>query len=62
MTHITSDQIIKEQTIPYTESTSKVNMEKTREVYCPYCNKYAITALLGPKCSICKHEMLTVIK
>lgn len=61
MTHITTSQIIKELTIPYSESTSEINLEKSREVYCPYCNKYANTALLGPKCSICKHEMITVI-
>lgn len=61
MTHIHSKDIIKQYTIPYTDSLAKINTEKTREVYCPYCNKYATTHIPAPKCSICKHDMQTVI-
>lgn len=61
MTHIQDKDIVKLLTIPYTDSLSKINNEKTREIYCPYCNRYANTHLPAPKCSICKHDMISVI-
>jgi hypothetical protein len=44
------------------ESQYLVNIEKERLVECKYCKRQVMTYINAPKCMICKHEMITVIK
>lgn len=32
-----------------------------RELYCPHCKIYTRSSLVTPKCSACKHDLITVV-
>lgn len=38
------------------------NKERKREVECKYCQRVVMTYMRAPKCMICGHDMITVVK
>ncbi len=52
-----------EELMIYSElKQDNVNTERQKEVECKQCKRVVQTWMRAPKCMICKHEMLTVIK
>lgn len=43
-------------------SQENCNKERERLVECKNCKRVVSTYMRAPKCMICKHEMITVIK
>jgi len=43
-------------------SQENTNKERERQVECKYCKRVVMTWMRAPKCLICKHELITVVK
>lgn len=55
--------IINEELQIFSElSQERVNRERFREVEYKNCKRIVSTWMRAPKCMICKHEMITIIK
>lgn len=48
--------------MPYTNSSTEINKERIRIIACIHCKYKMWSTTPAPICSICDHEMISVVK